>query len=293
MALLTKVKTRMAVHAHRKVRGLLAGEYASVHTGRSMDFNDLREYVVGDEVKDIDWKASARHGDLLVKRYAADRKHTLTLVVATGRSMSAMCDPQTSKRDLAVLVAGIMGWLATRHGDYVCLVSGGADGVHVVRPSTSEVDLERMLQTVHDECRPDAPATDLSACLDWAIKGLRRRTIMVVVADDVDLDADDEDRLRRLRAQHEILYVSLNDMDPADPRIGDRDVVDVDSREALPAFVRRDAQLLRELIEQEEERHQRRRRQLHRLGIASEHVESEADVVNAIFRLLERHRHAA
>ena len=71
MALLTKVKTRMAVHAHRKVRGLLDGAYASVQLGRSMDFFDLREYVPGDEVKDIDWKSSARRGELLVKRFVA------------------------------------------------------------------------------------------------------------------------------------------------------------------------------------------------------------------------------
>ncbi|NHA00437.1 DUF58 domain-containing protein [Nocardioides sp. W3-2-3] len=57
---LPRIKARLSIHAHRKVRGLLEGEYAAVHVGRGIDFNDLREYVRGDDVKDIDWKASAR-----------------------------------------------------------------------------------------------------------------------------------------------------------------------------------------------------------------------------------------
>src|SRR3546814_4874211 len=88
----------MTIHAHRKVRGLLEGEYASLQTGRSMDFNDLREYVRGDDVKDIDWKASARSRALLVKRYAAARKHNIMLVASTGRSMAAMNDLNVPKR---------------------------------------------------------------------------------------------------------------------------------------------------------------------------------------------------
>ena len=97
---LTRVKTRMSIHAHRKVRGLLEGEYAALHAGRSMDFNDLREYVRGDDVKDIEWKASARSGNLLVKRYAALRQHTILFAVSTGRSMAAMNDQAVEKRRL-------------------------------------------------------------------------------------------------------------------------------------------------------------------------------------------------
>ena len=84
-----RVKARLALHSNRKVRGLLDGEYASAQTGRGMEFNDLREYVRGDDVKDLDWKASARSGQLLIERYVAVRKHTVLLVVSTGRSMAA------------------------------------------------------------------------------------------------------------------------------------------------------------------------------------------------------------
>ena len=92
MPLLTKIKTQLVIHSRRKVTGLLEGQYASLHAGRSLDFSDLRDYLPGDDVSDIDWKASARTGSLLVKRYVADRKHTLFLLVDTGRELAALAD---------------------------------------------------------------------------------------------------------------------------------------------------------------------------------------------------------
>ena len=121
---LRKVKTTMSIHAHRRTLELLDGEYASIHHGRSHDFDDLREYQPGDEVKDIDWKATARSHVPLIKRYIASRQHNLLLVVDSGRNMAATAESGESKREIAILVAGVLGYLATRHGDRVALLMG-------------------------------------------------------------------------------------------------------------------------------------------------------------------------
>ncbi|OYN84631.1 DUF58 domain-containing protein [Parenemella sanctibonifatiensis] len=290
MALLTKVKTKLALHAHRKVRGLLEGQYASVHTGRSMDFFDLREYVRGDDIKDLDWKASARHGELLVKRFVADRKHTVMLVVATGAPMAAMADPTTSKRDLAILVTGIVGYLATRHGDRVGLLIADQAGDGAARPASTEIALERMLVQIQDRCQTDSAAYDLDACLTQAVKSLRRSSIMLIVADDQPLTEQQLLQLRRLRAQHEVLFVTIGDVDPTDPRLAGKELVEVGSRRRLLPGLGGDQRLREEIAEQTEERHRTRRRELDRLGIASAHLQSEDEVIGATFTLLERHR---
>ncbi len=291
MALLTKVKTRMAVHAHRKVRGLLDGAYASVQLGRSMDFFDLREYVTGDDVKDIDWKASARKGEMLIKRFVADRKHTILLVVATSRTMAGMCDAETSKRDVAVFASGVLGWLATRHGDWVSLVYADRGEPRWVRPSSREDALERMLQQIQAACDPAAPEPDLDALLDHVVTAVRRRTILVVITDDVELDAATERRLTRLRAQHEVLWLTVGDLDPTDPALAGTALVDQSTMLDWPAFLR-DTDLHADVAREAEERKARRGRRLDRVGIAWEHVDSENDVIPSLFTLLDRHRHA-
>ncbi|HWJ11032.1 MAG TPA: DUF58 domain-containing protein [Nocardioides sp.] len=289
---LTRIKARLSIHAHRKVRGLLEGEYAAVQVGRGMDFNDLREYVRGDEVKDIDWKASARSRQLLVKRYVAERKHTVLLCVSTGRSMAAMNDAAVSKRELTVFVAGLMGLLAVQHGDLVSLVRGDAGAVHAEPPKGGELHLERLLGTVHDAIRPDGAAADLTALLRYVARTVRRRTILVIVCDETSVPEEAADLLRRLTVQHEVLLLTIGDLDPTLPTVADRRLVDVDTAAEVPGWLRHDRRLRQELAELVGREEQQLRRRLDQLGVVHERVRDTETAVTAVFRLLERQRHA-
>src|SRR5699024_3985341 len=125
--LLNRIKAWMTIHAHRRTRRLLDGDYSSVFHGHSLDFDDLRDYIPGDEIRDIDSKATARHTDPLVKRYVAHRRHILGLVVDTSRDFDAVTSAGADKRHLAILMAGMVGYLAVRHGDDVMLIHGNAE----------------------------------------------------------------------------------------------------------------------------------------------------------------------
>jgi uncharacterized protein (DUF58 family) len=285
---LPRIKAHVSIHAHRKARGLLLGEHASTQVGRSLDFNDLREYVRGDDVRDLDWKASARSGHLLVKRYVATRKHTVLLVVSTGRSMAAVNDRRVPKRELAVLVAGILGWLAVRHGDQVTVAYGDAAARRLRRASGKEVDLERSLGAIHGATTADSAASDLAALLDDVARLVRRRTIMVVICDDPVLDQAAVDALRRARAQHEVLLVTLTDLDPT--RESPERLRDIESDGLVPSWASEDLQLADDYAALLVSDASHLRQTLDRLGIAHEVVVDHETALPTIFRLLERHR---
>jgi len=295
---LTRIRSHLRIHAHRRVRSLLEGEYAAIHAGRGIDFNDLREYVRGDDVKDIDWKASARSRQLLVKRYVAERKHTVLLCVSTGRSMAALAGlgsvsgAPTAKRELAVFVAGVTGHLAVQHGDLVALVHGDAERRHASRPGSGDLHLERLLATVHDAISPDGPRADLTALLRHVVRTVRRRTILLLITDEPALTDEQARLLRRLSVQHEVLFVTIGDLDPTAPVLTERRLLDVDAGAEVPAWLRRDAQLHRELAALVADEALAMRRRLDQLGIVHEQVGDLDGAVTAVFRLLERHRHA-
>jgi uncharacterized protein (DUF58 family) len=289
---LTRIKARLSIHAHRKVRGLLEGEYAAIQIGRGIDFNDLREYVRGDDVKDIDWKASARTRMLLVRRYVAERKHTVVLAVSTGRSMAAMNDAQHSKRDLAVFVTGVMGYLAVRHGDLVALVYGDARRQHARPPDNGELYLERLLGLVHDAITPTAPPSDLTAVLDYVARAIRRRTILVVVCDETHVSDELAESLRRLTAQHEVLFLTIGDLDPTITAGAPRRLVDVDAGAEVPSWLRGDVRLQQEYAALVAGEESQLRRRLDQLGVIHERVRDTESAITAIFRVLERQRHA-
>jgi uncharacterized protein (DUF58 family) len=290
--LLTEVQVKLSIHAHRKVRGMLEGEYGSVYKGRSMDFEDLREYVPGDDIKDVDWKATARSSHPLVKRFVAVRKHTIMLVVSTGRSMAAMADPETSKREVTVLAAGVLGLTAVRHGDLVSLVAGDSSGVEYLKPAGTTIHLERLLRRIVDRTVVAGPAADLAGTLRFVARNISRRSILVLLADAVDWTDEDVRLLRRLVAQHEVIYLRIGDISPAELQLTPRTAYDVDSLATLPAFVRRDRALHAEYAQTLATSAANAGAQLSRIDVASESASSEADVIPAVFRLLERHRRA-
>jgi len=291
-SLLRRVKTTLSIRAHRRVRGLLEGEYTSVFHGRSMEFDDLRPYVAGDEVRDIDWKATARLGAPMTKRFIASRKHTVLVIADTGRNMAALAEQGESKRDLAVLAAGTVGYLAVRHGDRVAMVAGDADHTVFVEPASTEAHLERMLQRIHSNTRADAGASNLTKQLEYAAKAFRRRMIVFVIADDRELDAQEERLVRRLCVQHEVLWLRIGDADLMRSEWSGSGMHDVHDAAVIPAFVRDNPALRAEFAAAVAERAARAEDVFDSFAVSSQRVGRESEVVTGLFRLLEVHRHA-
>ena len=291
-SLLRRVKTTLSIRAHRRVRGLLEGEYTSIFHGRSMEFDDLRPYVPGDEVRDIDWKATARLGAPMTKRFIASRKHTVLVVADTGRNMAALAEHGESKRDLAVLAAGTIGYLAVRHGDRVAMVAGDADHTLFVEPASTEAHLERMLQKIDSNTRADAGASNLTRQLEYAARAFRRRMIVFVIADDRELDAEEERLVRRLCVQHEVLWLRIGDADLMRSEWSGSGMHDVHDAAVIPAFVRDDPALRAEFAAAVAERAARAEDVFDSFAVSSQRVGRESEVVPGLFRLLEVHRHA-
>jgi len=291
-SLLRRVKTTLSIRAHRRVRGLLEGEYTSVFHGRSMEFDDLRPYVAGDEVRDIDWKATARLGAPMTKRFIASRKHTVLVIADTGRNMAALAEHGDNKRDLAVLAAGTIGYLAVRHGDRVAMVAGDADHTLFVEPASTEAHLERMLQKIHANTTVDGAASDLTRQLEYAARVFRRRMIVFVIADDRELSAGEQRLVRRLCVQHEVLWLRIGDADLMRPEWADAGMYDVRDAAPIPAYLRDDPHLRAEFDDAVAASAARSEDLFESVAVSSQRVGTEAGVVPGLFRLLEVHRHA-
>lgn len=287
-SLLVQVKAKMAIHAHEKVRGLLEGEYGSVFKGRSMDFDDLREYIPGDDVKDIDWKASARSNGTLIRRYVAIRKHNILLVVNTGRSMAATSDTGDNKRDVSVMTAGVLSYIAMKHGDLVGLVAGDVQSTRYFPFKGTSVHVEHMLQHIQSATSLEAAEGSIVRQLEYITRNMRRRMMLIIISDESQPDPQLESLLRRLRAQHELLWVTIGDTSGLQ---ADTEFYDIDEQAVLPAFIRKNAALRQAFIDAAARDEADQTRTLERLGIMRQRIAGDADVVSGLFRLLERKRH--
>ncbi|SHI90636.1 Protein of unknown function DUF58 [Actinomyces denticolens] len=272
---LARVRGRLSLPTLRRATGLLDGRHKSVLLGHGQDFDDLSAYRPGDDVGDIDWKASARIGQPVIKRYQRESNLPLVLAVDTGRTMAAQAPSGEDKRELALAVAEVMAYLARLRGDSVALVAGDASRM-VSRPPRSgaehaetilwliarqysalteppqgaptsaqvrvgQVSPRRDSGAVIGELVPGAPASDLPGLLGKVISLHGRRSLVVLLTDTSHPDATAHDQLRRLSAQHELVVIQIADDAPI---TGDPGAVrDVEMAEDLPVFLRYDTAL--------------------------------------------------
>ena len=103
---LSDVKKNISIYSKRKSTNIIDGSYLSIFRGRTMNFDNLREYVPGDNVKDIDWKSSERCQTTLVRQYVAEKKHNIFIVMDAGIKMLADTDKGEMKKSVALYTAG-------------------------------------------------------------------------------------------------------------------------------------------------------------------------------------------
>src|SRR5215831_9176372 len=130
--LLRKVR-RLEIRSRHLVEELFAGQSESVFKGRGVDFEEVRHYVPGDEVRDIDWNVSARMGAPYVKRFVEEHELSVTLVVDVSRSMR-FGTAGAEKRELAAELCAVLGFAALGHDDRVGLLLVGERVEHFVPP---------------------------------------------------------------------------------------------------------------------------------------------------------------
>ena len=291
-ALLPRVKSRLFIHANRRSTNLLEGEYAAITSGRSLDFDDLREYVPGDEVDDIDWKATARTGNPLVKRYKQTRRQDVIFAIDTGRGMAAASQSGAPKRDVAIQIAGALGYLSLRHGDAVALVTSAGGRIQHRRSRASEAYLETLLRVVESQTRLDADPSDPYELCSYLLRGIPNRSIVIVIGDDVEPSPDIDEALRALREKHELMWITVADLDLIAGDGTGRDILDVDDGNPIPSILRTDKKLAAIYDRRTTDRIAAQTAYFRARGVSHCRITTVEDVVPTLLRLLQRRRRA-
>lgn len=287
-ALLHQVRTVIDLPTRRLVEGMLEGVHLSVRTGRGFEFNDLREYVPGDDVKDVDWKASARHSGLLVRRHVAERRTTVLIAMAAGPGMLGLASPRQPKVRVGTLVAALFAQIALSHGDYVGGLWAAGPDLAGTRPTTRPVRVEAMLGQLARAPMPVGPSrraarsdTSLDTVLTAAAGTARRRAVLVLICGDEDFDDARLRLLRDIADRHEVCVVVIDDLAATDPSVTDPSaggVRGVDGSGTLLSQVLSDPSLAAELEQATARRRAVRETALAGLRIPTTHVRDVAEV---------------
>jgi len=178
--ILKKIR-RLELRTRRLVNSTFAGQYHSVFKGRGMNFEEVREYAAGDEIRSIDWNVTARMNTPYVKKFTEERELTVMLVVDVSAS-GTYGSVELSKRELAAEVASILAFSAINNNDKVGLLLFSDDVELFIAPKKGRLHTLRLIREML-YFQPKGRGTNLAGALDYLNRVISRRAVVFMISD--------------------------------------------------------------------------------------------------------------
>ncbi len=201
----------------------ISGHYVSAFKGSGIEFDEVREYYAGDDVRSIDWNVTARSGRPFIKRYVEERELTVMLVIDLSASQ-AFGTSGSLKSELAAEVSALLAFLAIKNNDKVGLLIFTDHCERYVAPQKGGRHVLRVIREILGY-QPSGTGTNISQALDFVNKVIKQRSIVFLLSDF--WDRDFERSLRNTAKRHDLVALRVSDPREADlPALGLMEFVD-------------------------------------------------------------------
>jgi uncharacterized protein (DUF58 family) len=200
---------RIHIHTGQRVTEVMAGEYKSLFKGRGMEFEEVREYVPGDDVRTIDWNVTARMQRPFVKEFREERELVVMILV----DISASGDFGTrgsTKNEVAARLAATLAFAAVRNNDKVGLILFSDRIERFVPPKKGRGHVWRVIKEILD-CERRGSGTDLAEALSFLTKVVRRKAVVFLVSDFLSEADDLATPLRLVNRRHDLVVFQISD----------------------------------------------------------------------------------
>lgn len=282
---LSRIRRSVAMYTNKKTSNILDGDFHSIHRGRSMEFDDLKEYNFGDDVHDIDWKASSRMGSIVVRRYMTDRRHNVMFICDCGEKMLGDTPAGESKKELALMLFGTIAYITGRNGaDYgLAYARDTRPNISIFRSGPEH--LEKLLYDYEAHVGVDSPVS-LDGILKEVVGSINKKMILFIITDSAGIESLDANMLKAITKDHDLLIYNIEDAMLTGDFVFDNVV-----RRYERFFLAHDKQLHEEELRQRKEAMDRANTicKQCRIGLAS--ISASKDIIDRTIDLFERYRH--
>lgn len=278
---------RLQIVARRVVDDLFAGQYQSAFRGRGMEFDEVREYQPGDDVRTIDWNVTARAGVPFIKRFCEEREMTVFFLVDVSAS-GAFGSRQRSKLELATEVAALLMFSALKNNDKVGLMTFCDDVIDFLPARKGKSSVLRLIRELV-AVRPVHRETRLDRALEYLVRVQKRRCVAFVLSDF--LASEHRTALALAHQRHDVVALSVSDpRELALPDVGFLSLRDAETGETVEVDTSH-PQVRGLFASRAAERSRQRSDQLLKLGIDELAIRTDEDYLTSLrrfFRMRER-----
>jgi len=277
--LMQKIRAIQIKTSHM-VTELMAGEYVSAFKGRGMEFNAVREYTPGDDVRLIDWNVTARMDQPFIKEYIEERELNVMLMVDVSSS-GEFGSTGKFKNEISAEVASILAFAAIRNNDKIGLIVFSNKIEHYIPPKKGKAHVWNIIRTILNY-QPEGRLTDLNIPLEYLLKIQKRKCIAFLISD---FQATNYETNVKLASQkHDLVAISISDPREKDlPKIGLINLRDSESGETL--LIDTDNREMTKLLTSYEREKRGKFKKLFRsIGVDTIEIDTDGSLVEPIIR---------
>lgn len=282
---INKIKANISIYSNKKTSNYLDGAYKSIYRGKSMNFENLREYVINDDIKNIDWKTSAKTNKLYVKQFISEKKHNILFIIDNSISMSADTNFHENKKNIALFTIGTISYIAIKNNDYIGLLYQESNNI-IYKPFKSNLySLEKYLYEYDNGNISND--YDINELIDYTYKNISKRMIIVLITDIKGIDSINNSTLRKIKNYNDLLIVNINDN-----YMTGNNVFDIRTNKYIPSFLLKDKKLndIEKTIKKEIINNNKIKLKDNNISITT--ISSKNEINNKIIQLLEEHKYA-
>ena len=271
---------KIHIHTNYLVNDVFAGEYESAFRGRGMEFEEVREYTPGDEIRSIDWNVTARMGRPYVKEFREERELTVMLLIDVSSS-GLFGTVKAFKNEVAAEVGAILAFAAVKSNDKVGLIIFTDTVERFIPPEKGRNHVWRVIKEVIG-FKPQKKNTDVKMALEFLNRVLNRRAVCFLISDFI--SEGYEKTLRITSKKHDLIAVTITDPRERElPRVGFIELEDAETGETI--LIDTSDETLRKGFRQMSEEKIKKRNELFRsMGVDYIDIQTDRSLIDPIMR---------
>ena len=228
---LIKKLRRYEIQIRKAINSQMKGDFHSVFKGTGIEFDDVRPYQYGDDIRTIDWNVSAKGHGAYVKTFKEEKEQTVFFILDVSASED-IGTPGKTKADIGKEICGVLALSAVKESSHVGLICFSDQKEKYIKPSKGPAQAYNIIYAL-SRLVPQSLKTNLPGAISYALNTIKRRSVIILISDFID-DRDYFNSLKALARKHDLVVVHISDKrETRLPKLGIIPILDKESRKTL------------------------------------------------------------
>lgn len=227
---LIKKLRKYEIQIRKAITSQMQGDFHSIFKGSGLEFDDVRPYQYGDDIRTIDWSVTAKGHGTFVKTFKEEKEQTVFFILDVSASED-IGSPGKTKADIGKEVCGVLALSAVKESSHVGLICYSDQKEKYIKPAKGSAQAYQIISALA-KLKPASLKTDLNGCIVYALNTVKRRSVMILVSDFI--DENYLSSLKALARRHDLVVIHISDKRETKlPKLGIVPVIDKESKKTL------------------------------------------------------------